>query len=358
MSSSTPPTPTPAEDNDVVYASQLLNSVVLPMVLNAAVEMDLFEIMRRSDQGGGLTAHDIAAKLNTSNAEAPAMLDRLLCLLATHDILKCSSASGGGAGRVYSLAPVCNYFVRNETGVSFAPLLNLLQDKVFIESWFHLKDAVLEGGVPFDRAHGVHAFEYPGQDERFNRLFNQAMHNHTTIFMSNMLEGYKGFEELTQVVDVGGGFGVSASMIASKYPHIKAINFDLPHVIQNAPSYPGVEHVGGDMFESVPSGDAIFMKWILHDWSDAHCLKLLKNCYKALPDNGKVIVVDANLPDLPDTSSATKSISQMDVLMLAQNPGGKERRAHEFLALAKEAGFSGITHAGCFCLFWVMEFYK
>uniref|UniRef100_A0A7N0VHY5 O-methyltransferase C-terminal domain-containing protein n=1 Tax=Kalanchoe fedtschenkoi TaxID=63787 RepID=A0A7N0VHY5_KALFE len=100
------------------------------------------------------------------------------------------------------------------------------------------------------------------------------------------------------------------------------------------------------------------MKKILHDWSDAQCLKLLKNCYKALPDYGKVIVVDANLPDIPDASIAAKSISLMDLQMLAQNPGGKERRAHEFLALAKEAGFSGMSHAGCFCLFWVMEFYK
>ncbi|CAM8977515.1 unnamed protein product [Rhodiola kirilowii] len=219
-----------------------------------------------------------------------------------------------------------------------------------------LHAAVVEaGGVPFNRAHGMHTFEYPGKDPRFNQVFNEAMHNNTTIFMSNMLEGYKRFEKINKLVDVGGG---SVSMITSKYPHIKAINFDLPHVIENAPSYPGVEHVGGDMFESVPSADAIFMKWILHDWSDAHCLKLLKNCYKALPDNGIVIVVDTNLPDAPDNSSFTKSISQMDVLMLVQSPGGKERRAHEFDALAKEAGFSGIRHVGCYCLFWVMEFYK
>ncbi|CAM8966412.1 unnamed protein product [Rhodiola kirilowii] len=343
------------EDNDTVYAFQLLNSVVLPMVLHAAVQMDLFELINKFDQGSGLTAEEIASKLNASNAEAPAMVDRMLCLLTSHDIMKCSSSNGI---RAFSLAPVCKYYLKNEAGVSFGPLLNLLQDKVFIESWFHLKDAVVEGGVPFKRAHGMHAFEYSGKEPRFNQVFNEAMHNHTTIFMSNMLEGYKGFEKINKLVDVGGGFGVSVSMITSKYPHIKAINFDLPHVIEHSPSYPGVKHVGGDMFESVPSADAIFMKWILHDWSDAHCLKLLKNCYKALPGNGIVIVVDANLPDVPDNSSTTKSISQMDVLLLAQYRGGKERRAHELLALAKEAGFSGIRHVGCYCLIWVMEFYK
>ncbi|KAK0583392.1 hypothetical protein LWI29_036440 [Acer saccharum] len=132
----------------------------------------------------------------------------------------------------------------------------------FLDSWSQLKDAVLEGGIPFNRVHGMHAFEYPGLDPRFNQVFNKAMNN-TTKVIKNILEIYKGFENVKQLVDVGGGLGVTLEAIAAKYPNIKGINFDLPHVIQHAPHYPGVEHVGGDMFESVPKGDAIFMKWIL-----------------------------------------------------------------------------------------------
>lgn len=49
------------------------------------------------------------------------------------------------------------------------------------------------------------------------------------------------------------------------------------------------------MFESVPKGDAIFMKWILHNWSDDLCIKLLKNCYDAIPSDGKVIVVEVGM---------------------------------------------------------------
>jgi O-methyltransferase domain len=30
------------------------------------------------------------------------------------------------------------------------------------------------------------------------------------------------------------------NMITSKYPNIKGINFDLPHVIADAPPYPGM----------------------------------------------------------------------------------------------------------------------
>lgn len=103
-----------------------------------------------------------------------------------------------------------------------------------------MKDAVLEGGIPFNKVHGTHAFNYPRGDPRFNQVFNTAMFNHTTIVMKKLLETYKGFEHFKQLVDVGGGLGVALNMITSKYPNIKGINFDLPRVIENAPQYAGI----------------------------------------------------------------------------------------------------------------------
>ena len=103
-----------------------------------------------------------------------------------------------------------------------------------------LKGAILEGGIPFNRVYGMHAFEYPDLDPRFNEAFNTAMFNHTNIVMKKILESYKGFEQLTQLVDIGGGLGVTLNLIISRYSNIKDINFDLPHVIQHAPAYPGI----------------------------------------------------------------------------------------------------------------------
>ncbi|CAN6728358.1 unnamed protein product [Malus baccata var. baccata] len=176
-------------------------------------------------------------------------------------------------------------------------------------------------------------FEYHGTDPRFNKVFNRAMADHSIIAMKKLLVTYKGFEGLTSVIDVGGGTGSVTHMIVSKYPSIKGINFDLPHVIKDAPQYPAmffvsdnvysVEHVGGDMF------------------SDEHCLKLLKNCYATLPDNGKVILVDIIIPVSPNSSLATKLANHVDIIMLTHNPGGKERTEKEFEALAKGSGFQG-----------------
>ncbi|XP_027902087.1 caffeic acid 3-O-methyltransferase-like isoform X1 [Vigna unguiculata] len=343
-------------------AAQLVSSLVLPMALQSATELGVFEVLKEAGENAKLSAKDIASKISCTNPEATSMLDRILTLLSSHSILLSSLASDNLVPptfhRLYTITPVAKFFARNSDGVSLGPLMALLQDKIFLHSWSELKDAIREGGIPFNRVYGTHAFEYPKLDSRFNKVFNTAMINHTTLVMKNVLESYKGFEGIKRLVDVGGGLGININLITSKYPYIHGINFDLPHVIQDAPSYPGVEHVGGDMFENVPKGDAIFMKWILHDWSDEQCVKLLKNCYDAIPDEGKVIVVEAILPKIAETNDAYKTVSQMDVLMMTQNPGGKERSEQEFMDLATAAGFSGIRYECHVNLFWVMEFFK
>ncbi|KAI3806894.1 hypothetical protein L1987_22812 [Smallanthus sonchifolius] len=176
---------------------------------------------------------------------------------------------------------------------------------------FKLQESVLEGGTPFDKVHGMSGFEYTALNDEFNAVFNKAMVDTSVILMKEMLKYYRGFNNLKSLVDVGGGLGITLNMIVSQYPTIKGINLDLPQVIQHAPFYPGIEHVGGDMFQNIPKGDAIFMK-------------------------KKV------LPFLPDASSLVKAITNLDVVMMTQTHRGKERTEDEFQTLAKLAGFREI----------------
>ncbi|KAH7510834.1 hypothetical protein FEM48_ZijujUnG0080200 [Ziziphus jujuba var. spinosa] len=307
------------EEEIFSYALQLVGSSALPMSLLCAIELGVFDIIGKAGEKAKLSPTEIAAQLGTNNPDAPTMLDSILRLLACHSVLNCSVVADDNNNKIdgslqlqrrYSLAPVSRFFVTNKDGVSLGPLMSLTQDKVFLASWSQLKDAILQGGIPFNRVYGMHAFEYPEVDPRFNQVLNTAMYNHTTIAIKQILEVYKGFEHIKQLVDVGGGFGVTLKSITSTFPHIKGINFDLPRV----------DHVGGDMFVSVPSGDAIFMK--------------------------------------PETSAAVKTISQANVVMMTQNPGGKERTEQEFLALATASGFGGVRFECCVSPSWVMEFFK
>ncbi|KAJ6797314.1 tricetin 3',4',5'-O-trimethyltransferase-like [Iris pallida] len=345
------------EQDACLYALQLTSLSVLPMTLKAAIELDLFEIIAKAGPGARLSPAEISSQLPTQNPQAPIMLDRILMLLASYNVLVCSSVEGTGE-RKYGAAPVMKFLTKDEVGVSVGALALMLQDKVLMKSWDYLKDAVLDGGIPFNKAYGMTAYEHFGTDSRFNEVFNEGMRNHSLLTMKNILDTYKGFDSLKVVVDVGGGFGGTMDMIVRKHPHIKGINFDLPQVISGAPPIPGVEHIGGDMFESVPSGDAIFMKSVLHNWGDEDCLKVLKNCLKALPPHGKVIIMECLLPAHPESTTAAQGVIHVDLLMFAITAGGKERSEKEFESLAKQAGFSGIK---AFCSYgssWVLEFYK
>ncbi|KAL5712062.1 caffeate O-methyltransferase [Ranunculus cassubicifolius] len=348
------------EEEACAHAMQLASASVLPMVLKAAIELDVLEIIAAAGQGAFVTPTEIASQIATTNAQAPIMLDRMLRLLASYKVLSCRlrAKEAGGVERLYGLAPVCRFLVKNEDGVSISPLVLMNQDKILMESWYYLKEAVLDGGIPFNKAYGMTAFDYHGTDPRFNKVFNRGMADHSTITMKKILDIYKGFDNLKSLVDVGGGTGAIINTIVTRHPTIEGINFDLPHVIEDAPSYPGVKHVGGDMFVSVPKGDAIFMKWILHDWSDEHSLKFLKNCYNALPANGKVIIAESILPVFPETSLAANGVFQLDNIMLAHNPGGKERTEKDFEALSIGAGFKSFKVVCCALNTWVMEFCK
>nr|XP_043634290.1 caffeic acid 3-O-methyltransferase-like [Erigeron canadensis] len=346
-------------EGQFTYALQLITSIALPMVLSNAIKLNLLEVIAEAGPNAGLSAQEIASSLSISNPDAPDMIDRMLRLLASYAIVTCVQEDREAKPvRVYGLAPVSKLFIQNEDGVSLCPMLELQQNKLYLETWPKLKDSVQEGGIAFEKIHGMHEYEYFGVDANLNEVFNKAMVHSSTIMVKEMLKHYNGFENLNCVVDVGGGVGTTINLIVSKYPTIKGINFDLPHVIQQAPFYKGVNHVEGDMFHNIPQADGIFMKWVLHCYDDNRCIKLLKNCYQALQDGGKVIVVDKVIPFLPDTSSSVKTASHLDAIMMTQTPGGKERTENEFLALAKEAGFGGIEKKCFVCNNWVMEFYK
>ncbi|KAL8224653.1 hypothetical protein R6Q59_000253 [Mikania micrantha] len=98
-------------------------------------------------------------------------------------------------------------------------------------------------------AYGVEIFYLFSSNPELNKVFNESMACRTSL---------KG-----SLVDVGGGIGVILNEIVTKYPRLKGINFDLPHVVSSAPSYEGVTHVGGNMFQALSPADSYLIKVLL-----------------------------------------------------------------------------------------------
>ena len=75
------------------------------------------------------------------------------------------------------------------------------------------------------------------------------------------------------------------------------------------------------------------MKYILHNWDDDHCVKILTNCREAMNPKGKIIVADPVIEpgDTPDWGRL------LDIQMMVA-VSGKERTKDEFAALFRRAG--------------------
>jgi hypothetical protein len=123
-------------------------------------------------------------------------------------------------------------------------------------------------------------------------------------------------------------------------PYLRGIRFDLPDVIARtgaAAAWQGMEGrlsaVAGSFFESVPEADLYLLKWILHDWDDVSCVRILKNCARAMPPASRMMVIEFDLGRLGEPSFAP--LLDLSIMLLT---GGRERTIVQFETLFAAAG--------------------
>jgi len=220
---------------------------------------------------------------------------------------------------------------------------------LWITSPFHFRvyanmlHSVTTGKPGADKVTGMPLFEYFAQPENreLSEIFNNAMTGFSAQVGPAAVEAYD-FSGIGTLVDVAGGHGMLLTSILQKYPGMRGILFDLPHVIEGA--RPVIEAAGvkdrcttqsGDFFKEVPDGDAYIMKHIIHDWDDESATRILQVCHRALGTRGKVLIVDPVVPpgNVPHYGKL------LDLEMLVLTPRGRERTKAEFAKLLDQAGF-------------------
>lgn len=98
----------------------------------------------------------------------------------------------------------------------------------------------------------------------------------------------------------------------------------------------------------------VISQWIMHDWGDEDCVKILKKCREAIIPTkdgkvgGKVIIIDMLIDGKKD-DDITEIKLIFDITMMV-NLSGRERNEKEWEKLFLEAGFSHykITPILCF----------
>ena len=99
------------------------------------------------------------------------------------------------------------------------------------------------------------------------------------------------------VVDVGGSHGMVSIELAKAFPTLRLVVQDLPKVIEDAEKKMPAELadrvtlMAHDFFTDQPVKDAdvYYFRWILHDWSDKYCIKILKSLIPALKPGARIM---------------------------------------------------------------------
>jgi hypothetical protein len=130
-------------------------------------------------------------------------------------------------------------------------------------SLHRLSARVLANGTsPYEMAHSEDAWSFLAANPAHSQLVNEAMASDARVAVPAIIHGCpEVFDGLGSLVDVGGGNGTTLHlhMLVQAFPWLRGINFDLPHAVSEALEFHSVEHVGGDMFGSVPKADATFL---------------------------------------------------------------------------------------------------
>lgn len=329
---------TPVNKASSVEAKKKLFDMILAFVksqcIYVATRLGIFNLLQ---DGGEQSLELIAQKTKTK----PERLYSILRALAHLDVLE------EKPGRVFAPTELSELLVTNQ-GPSIGHLAMHLTEPAQWDAWKALEDALHSGEVPFERANGKTVYEFCQDDEWSGDVFINAMSFFTNHSVDALLDVYD-FSRFDTVMDVGGGQGGLIASIVKRFG-CKGMLFDVPYVTETALAYlekQGIERdavqiISGDVFAEVPKGaDAIVMKYFISAWNDEDAIKILHNCKKALPSHGKVILLQAFVPDLDEPKVAPDGIMPgiFAVQINVAVPGGEWRTKQQFKDLFEKCGF-------------------
>ncbi|KAF7005793.1 hypothetical protein CFC21_020893 [Triticum aestivum] len=318
---------------------------VKSMSLRCVVDLGIPEAIHR--RGGTATIANIEADAKVHPGKV-ADLQRVMELLTTSGIFTATAGAGDGDTVVYGLTTACRFLVG---WCNLSPMVPFCVNPLVVSSffsmpeWFRTEPEATGAASLFELAHGCSQWEMVSKDARFNDVLNNSMAADSQVFLEVIIVD-KGriFRGLRSLVDVGGGNGAGTQVIAKAFPRIKCTVMDLPHVVvagQAAARDDNLSFVAGDMFESIPSADAVLLKNILHDWGHDDCVKILQRCKEAIPARnagGKVIIIDM----VRGSANGDRKINEMEAIQnsFMMYITGVEQDEIEWKRIFSDAGFS------------------
>ncbi|KAK6980977.1 O-methyltransferase-domain-containing protein [Favolaschia claudopus] len=332
--------------NIMAAASQLSATVCSPVAsalnasqafhisscLRVASELNVVELLREAGPEG-LHAKDIAAPSKTNAA----LLARILRLLATHNIFREVKPNVFANNRISAVLdkgkPSSVLFEKRAerlVGTSgVTALVEFFSEDIF-KSAAVLGDTLLdpkEGELPYNRAFNTDQalYYWMQRPENALRLQRFGLGMAGTAGTEPVDAIFTGFDwsalpDKGVVVDVGGGIGNTALIIAQKNPKLRVVVQDLEHQVAEAKThweqnFP--EHVKNQMVEfqsldffnpqPVKNASVFMLRYIMHNWDDARAAKILRRLREVAEPTTQLVVIEKILSVASTIQSADET---------------------------------------------------
>ncbi|MEQ1976498.1 MULTISPECIES: methyltransferase [Xenorhabdus] len=287
---------------------------------------------------GPKTVHELAKTVGAQEQQ----LHRVLRLLATRNIFHETEENQ------FSLTPAAA-FLRKDTHHSLRAAVLMLTDRTFWQPLGEIVESV-RGNPAFKHLYGLPFFDYWAQTDTPADDFHAGMSSMSKVENLFLVNSYD-FPKNATVVDIAGGFGGLLLSVLQANTTLRGILFDQSHVLTRHQ----LDALGddtrwaiasGDFFESCPQGDIYLLKYIMHDWPDEQCIRILRNCRQAMSPDGRVLIMDPVIPN-GNVSHAGK---EMDLLCMGIYEGGRERTEDELRQLLANADLklNRVIDTGCY----------
>ena len=321
----------PTDASPAAALLHLAGGFPVARALYVAAKLGVADLLGERPKSGA----ELAAATGT---HAPS-LERVMRLLACEGVF-----AKDGWGR-FALTPVSVSLQAHRAGSLRDLIVHQLGEEPY-QAWGELMESVRTGVTAFDRTFGVGVWEYRARHPEYAALFDAAMSDYAGVHTDAVIEAYP-FSAFRRVVDLGGGVGEFLVCLLAAHPGMNGVLFDLPHVAERAREQIAsaglanrCEVLGGDIFAGVPEGaDAYILSRVIHDWDDARALTILRNCRRAIPPHGKLLLIERILPAKTEPSPAARSLLASDLMMMVMNGGG-ERTEEEYQVLLRAAGLA------------------
>ncbi len=294
---------------------------------------------------GAVAEHGVADVLAERPATAAEIADRLaLNADALHRVMRALAVRGffrldrRGRFRLTRMGQA----LRSDRPDAIRPWILYLNLESTQRAWAAVGDTLRTGEPSFPAVHGKSIWAHFAEHQDEERLFATAMRRLTMLVGPEIAAAYP-WPERGTVCDVAGGVGTLLAAVLRERPDLRGVLVDVPGVLAEAEEHlrrdglrDRVDLREGDMFERVDArADVYVLKDVLHDWDDERCARILATVRAAMPDGARLVLAESLIePDEPHPIHAL-----IDVHMLTQCDGGRQRSADELFALMRDAGF-------------------